>query len=529
MFAELTELGQASIIAQLDRVPPLDQIDPEGCYTSWDIILTSAADINAVRDVFIFIEDVIDLLVETVDDEDSDQESQYKRLGEILREKGDVPAGTLNQVLGAKKPIGELLIDSGGVAPERIESALIEQQRVREQREVRKATEAAASIRVASGKLDGLVNLVGELVTVEARLGRFAGKAGDPELLAIAEEVERLTRNLRDSAMSMRMVPIGTTFGRFKRLVRDLSNELGKEVELATSGASTELDKTVIEKLNDPLVHLIRNSIDHGIESPQARTAAGKPRLGTVHLSASHSGSHVIIEIEDDGAGLDVDRIREKALTKNLIASGAQLSDKETYGLIFLPGFSTAETVSAVSGRGVGMDVVKTSLEALRGSVEIESARGMGAKIRLKLPLTLAIIEGLLVGVGEGLFVLPVSYIEECVEVSGEKEFATQGSTLLDVRGRLVPCINLGSVYLTAGERPAIQQVVIVNTAGHGVGLVVDKVVGEMQAVMKNLGSMYRNTEGISGATILGDGQIALVVDVPQLIEGVERREIRVG
>jgi two-component system, chemotaxis family, sensor kinase CheA len=529
LLAELADLGEADILARLEGIPPLEEIEPEACYTSWDIILTTVSEVNQIRDVFIFVEDSADIAIEPVDDEGYREEgSEYKRLGEILVEKGDVTAERLKETLKARKPIGEILVEAGDATRESVQSALVEQQRVREIRETRKSGEAGTSVRVASDKLDGLVNLVGELVTVEARLNRFAGKAKDLELASIAEEVERLTRDLRDSAMSMRMLPIGTTFGRFKRLVRDLSSELGKEVELATSGASTELDKTVIERLNDPLVHLIRNSIDHGIESPETRIAAGKPRAGTVHLSAKHSGAQVLIEIEDDGAGLDRDRIREKAITKGLISSTAQLSDREIFSLIFLPGFSTADQVTSVSGRGVGMDVVKTSLEALRGSAEVESTPGVGTKIRLKLPLTLAIIEGLLVGVGDGYFVLPVSYIEECVEVKGNEDGqGDEGNRLLNIRDKLVPCISLRNLYETGSKGSTVEQAVIVNMGSQKVGLVVDNVVGEMQAVMKNLGSVYRKTEGISGATILGDGQIALIVDVPQLVEGVERREMR--
>lgn len=528
LLAELGDLGSARIVAQLDRIPLLEEIEPEDCYTSWDIILTTASDSNAIQDVFIFVNDAADIVIEPVDGDClEDGDLNYKRIGEILVEKGDVSEATLKQALESKKPIGELLIESGNVSPERVESALVEQQRVREIRETRKSNEAASSIRVASEKLDSLVNLVGELVTVEARLNRFAGKSKDLELVAIAEEVERLTRDLRDSTMSMRMLPIGTTFGRFKRLVRDLSGELGKEVELVTSGASTELDKTVIERLNDPLVHLIRNSIDHGVESPEARIAAGKPRAGKIQLSAKHSGAQVMIEIEDDGAGLDREKIRDKAVARGLISATAQLSDRDTFNLIFLPGFSTADQVTSVSGRGVGMDVVKTSLEALRGSAEIESTAGVGTKITLKLPLTLAIIEGLLVGVGDGFFVLPVSYIEECVEVKRSDEGQPdQGNRLLNIRDRLVPCISLRNLYETEGSSASVEQAVIVSMGAQKVGLVVDNVVGEMQAVMKNLGTVYRKTEGISGATILGDGQIALIVDVPQLVEGVERQEM---
>jgi two-component system chemotaxis sensor kinase CheA len=378
--------------------------------------------------------------------------------------------------------------------------------------------EVEASIRVGASKLDSLVDLVGELVIAQARLAQMAASRDDAQLVAIAEDVGRLSAELRDNTLNIRMVPIGTTFGRFKRLVHDLAAELGKEIELATDGAETELDKTVIERLGDPLVHLIRNCCDHAIETPQAREAVGKPRGGTVRLMAYHSGPSVFIEIRDDGAGLDAAAIRKKAVEQGLIAADSSLSEREIHKLIFLPGFSTAKRVSNVSGRGVGMDVVKRSVEALRGSIQIESESGKGTTIRLKLPLTLAIIEGLLVAVGDANYVLPMSLVEECVELSGEDIANAHGSHLATVRGQRVPYLRLRDWFGISGERPPIEQIAITASEGQRVGLVVDGVVGQHQTVIKTLGRMYHDVNGLSGATILGDGTLALIVDVPALL-----------
>jgi two-component system chemotaxis sensor kinase CheA len=321
------------------------------------------------------------------------------------------------------------------------------------------------------------------------------------------------------------MLPIGTTFSKFKRLVRDLSGELKKHIVLLTEGAETELDKTVIERLNDPLVHLIRNCIDHGIELPDAREAAGKPRQGTIHLSAAHSGANVLIRITDDGAGLDADAIRAKAAEKGLIAADAELSEKETFALIFAPGFSTARQITSVSGRGVGMDVVKRSIDALRGTVEVSSQKGVGTTITLKLPLTLAIIDGLLVKVGDGHYVLPLSIVEECVELTREDVVSAHGRHMTYVRGEIVPYIRLRERFLVGGHAPDMEQIVITESSGGKVGFVVDKVVGEHQTVIKTMGRMYNKVDVISGATILGDGTVALIMDVSKLVESVEMQE----
>ncbi len=519
LLDELKTLGSCRTVAMTDAIPKLAHLDPESCYSYWHIFLTTTKGLNAIKDVFIFVEDDCELSIEIID---LDGKSDYKKLGEILAERGYINSDDLQEVLKKQKRVGEMLIENGIVPAQKVESALAEQMHVKEVREKQKKTEAVSSIRVSSDKLDSLVNLVGELVTVQARLTQTAVTGNNPELLLIAEEVERLTEELRDNTMSVRMVPIGTLFSKFKRLVRDLSEEVGKEVEMITDGAETELDKTLIEKLNDPLVHLIRNSIDHGIESPEAREAAGKTGQGTVNLSARHSGATVLIEIRDDGAGLDQDAIRAKAVGKGVIEPDAVLSEKEIFALILAPGFSTAKKITNVSGRGVGMDVVKRNIEALRGSIDISSGKGTGTTITLKLPLTLAIIEGLLVRIAEEVFVIPLSMVKECVELTREDVRNSHGRDIANVRGEIVPYINLRNHFTINGSRPDIEQIVIVETDGQRVGLVLDDVIGEHQTVIKSLGSFYRDVEAVSGATILGDGTVALIVDVPKIVQTVE-------
>jgi two-component system chemotaxis sensor kinase CheA len=367
--------------------------------------------------------------------------------------------------------------------------------------------------------------MVGELVTIQSRLSELAVRIGDPALTQVAEEVESLTGELRENAMSVRMLPIGTTFSKFQRLVRDLSSGLGKEVLLRTEGGETELDKTVIERLNDPLIHLIRNCIDHGIERPEARTAAGKPVQGTVHLSAEHSGAYVFIRIRDDGAGLDGEAIRANALERKMISPEAALSERELYALIFAPGFSTAKEVTNVSGRGVGMDVVKKSIDALQGSIGIESRTGAGTTVTLKLPLTMAIIDGLLVRIGETHFILPLSVVDECVELTRQQVADAHGKNLVAIRGELVPYIPLRRRFGIPGERPGIEQIVTTRIDGGRIGLVVDQVIGEHQTVIKPLGRIYRGVEEMSGATILGDGRVALIIDIAKLISKAEKED----
>ena len=372
------------------------------------MVLTTPAASEAIRDVFMFVEDDCELTIEPV------------------------PGQPAETGAPAALPARQSVQDGRAAA----------------------AAGTGSSIRVSADKLDQLVNLVGELVTVQARLSEVAGSRDDADIRDISEAVDRLTAALRENSMSIRMLPLKTTFERFRRLVHDLGIELHKEVDLSIEGADTELDKTVIDQLNDPLVHLIRNSMDHGIETPQARVAAGKPPSGTIHLSARHSGANVLIRISDDGRGLDVDAVRARAVEQGLIDGAARLSEAEIFSLILAPGFSTAREVTSVSGRGVGMDVVRRSIEGLRGSIEIGSKPGAGLTVTLRLPLTLAIIDGLLVRVGRAHFVLPLANSLECVELTRQDIQDSHGKHLADVRGELIPYIRLSEHFQmdTAGR-----------------------------------------------------------------------------
>jgi two-component system chemotaxis sensor kinase CheA len=521
LLFELQEMGESKIVAHTSDLPPMKDLDPEACYTFWDIILTTTKTENEIRDVFIFVEDESEITINIIDDF-ATQEEGYKRLGEILIERGDVSAEEINKIMAERKQIGEVLIEKGLVKTEAVRSALEEQKHVKEMRAKKAAAETSSSIRVSSEKLDSLVDLVGELVTVQARLNQHANHEGNQEINKIAEEVERLVWELRDNTMSIRMLPIGSTFSKFKRLVRDLSKDLGKQIELVTEGADTELDKTVIEKLGDPLVHLIRNSVDHGIELPHEREAAGKSPKGRILLSAKHSGDSVLIQISDDGKGIHKETILNKAISKGVIPEGAELSDRETYELIFAAGFSTAEVVSNVSGRGVGMDVVKRNIESLRGTIDINSEYGFGTTITLKLPLTLAIIDGLLVQIGSQFFIIPLSIVEECIEFSKKMQKSPNGRKIIKVRDDLVPFVQLRDFFDITEEKPDIQQIVITELEGKRIGFVVDNVIGDHQTVIKSLGKAFRDIECISGASVLGDGSVALIVDIAKIYTGIQ-------
>ena len=455
------------------------------------------------------------------DGDDGDIDDECPRLGELLVRHGEVTEEDVKEALKKQKPLGQILAEDGKVAPEKIEHAIRKQSEAKERDSLRKRQEVMSSIRVAADKLDYLVDLVGELVIVQAQITQVVSERHDPAMTVLAEELERLSDELRDSTLGIRMLPIGTSFSKFRRLVRDLSGDLGKEIRLATSGEDTELDKTVIERLGDPLVHLLRNSIDHGIERPEERKAAGKPEQGKIFLSAEHSGGEVLIRIADDGKGMASDMIREKAIERGLITKEAELTEKELLKLIFEPGFSTAKEVTNVSGRGVGMDVVKRAIDSLRGSIDIDSKPGKGTTITIRLPLTLAIIDGLQVQVGDGYYVIPLSLVEECVELAGSDVDDESDQRILHLRGEIVPYIHLRDWFGIEGEPPDIEQIVITGVEGSRVGIVVDTVIGEHQTVIKSLGRVYKDVEGLSGATIKGDGSIALILDIPSLVRRV--------
>jgi two-component system chemotaxis sensor kinase CheA len=524
LLEELFELGECRVL-MYEKVPPLSEFNPDMCYLSWDIILTTDQDADTVRDVFIFIEEDEASVQEISEDESGDD---YKKIGEILIERGDISAEEVQTILKAQKPLGKMLVEAGVISERQVQAALEEQKVGRELSQVRKKSEAVSTtsnIRVAADKLDDLVDLAGQLVIIQSRLSQVARQEQGQILGNIAEELERLSDELRDSTLGIRMLPIGTTFGKFRRLVRDLSQDMGKEIELQTEGAETELDKTVIEKLNDPLVHLLRNSIDHGVEQPAERRAAGKPACGTVTLRATQAGGNVLVEIEDDGKGMDPNKLREKAEGMGLVSSGQELGDREALNLIFHPGFSTAGQVSDVSGRGVGMDVVKKNIESLRGQINIESQPGKGTRISVKLPLTLAIIDGLQVRVQDEFYILPLSNVEECVEIRrGEEE--NRGKEVVRIREELVPFISLRDSFRISGDTPEIEQVVVTNTDAGRVGVVVDTVIGEHQTVIKSLGRMYKDVPGISGATVKGDGTLALILDISHLIKSMHQKAV---
>ncbi|MBN1847254.1 MAG: chemotaxis protein CheA [Deltaproteobacteria bacterium] len=514
LLDELREMGDCSIMAHTDGIPSIEKLDPESCYLYWDIILVTAKGINAVRDIFIFVEDDCDIRIDIVEAAEQNVEEPVPRLGEILVERGDVIPETVTKALSEQKKIGELLVDSGSVSRGKVESALIEQQRLEKQR----LSARVGTVRVPSDRLDKLVNLVGELVITQARLSQVSADMNHAELVNPVEEIERLTTELRDSVLNIRMMPIGTTFSKFRRLVRDLSAELGKDIALITEGAETELDKTVIERLDDPLVHMIRNCIDHGIEPPAERKKKNKPETGTIRLAAAHKGANVVITIEDDGIGLDPDAIRLKAIEKGLIPKEAELTEKEILSRIFAPGFSTSEKITNLSGRGVGMDVVKKTIESLRGTVDVSSVKGKGTCITLKLPLTLAIINGLLVTIGDSYYVLPLATVEECTELTKEDVEKAHGANIMNVRGEIVPYVRLRDHFEMKENKPDLEHIVIADVYDKRIGFVVDHVVGGHQTVIKSLGPAFKGVKDVSGATILGDGTVALILDVNALV-----------
>ena len=526
LFEEMQGLGTCRITAQVENIPRLQELDPEACYTFWDIAINTDRGQNAIRDVFIFVEDRCRLEISVIDSMEREADGKgYLKLGEILVQRGDLSKDNMQDILSQQHRFGELATEAGIIDHGKIESALQEQQLVREARDKRATVEQASTIRVPAERLDSLINMVGELVTVQSRLTQVANSSHSQAILQVAEDVERLTAELRDNTMSIRMVPIGSAFSRLRRLVRDLSQELGKEIDLLTEGAETELDKTVIERLNDPLVHLIRNSVDHGIQTPQVRTAAGKPSRGTIRLSACHSGASVQVTVSDDGQGLDLETIRLKAIEKGLIAPDALLSEREVFALVLLPGFSTAQKVTNVSGRGVGMDVVKKNIDSLQGTIEISSKQNIGTTITLKLPLTLAIIDGLLVRVANEFFVVPLTSIEECVELKLSDVKRASGQHITVIRGELVPYVRLRELFGIDEALQAAEQIVITRVEGNRVGIMVDEVVGQHQTVIKPLGRYYKHINEVTGCSILGDGTIALILDLAKVVKSAARAE----
>lgn len=497
LLDELRSLGEAKVTAQTDRIPSLDELDASQCHLGWQVELRGDASRADIEDVFIFVMDDMELDIVPLETEEPKAE-------------------------GAPDAAIAVATDAVAVAPS---APVAAEPGANDTARNGKASPAKAqeSVRVPAERLDVLMDRVGELVIVQSRLAQLSsqgvrGPAGELALRSVSEDIERLASELRDTMMVLRMVPVASLFGRFRRLVHDLARETGKTIDLSTHGETTEVDKTVIERLADPMVHLIRNACDHGLELPEERIAAGKSETGHVTLSAHQAGGEVLITIRDDGRGINRERVRAKAEAQGLIEPGAAISDSELLQMIFHPGFSTAAQVTNLSGRGVGMDVVKRTIESLRGTIDITSAPGEGSTVVLRIPLTLAIIEGLLVRVGEGCYVIPLAVVEECIELSLEEDMRSRGRSFITLRDRLVPFIRLREMFDTGTRPDPHQKIVVIATGGERVGLVVDQIIGSHQTVIKSMSALHRDVATFAGATILGDGSVALILDAVQLV-----------
>ncbi|MBB4372516.1 two-component system chemotaxis sensor kinase CheA [Bradyrhizobium sp. cir1] len=503
LLEDLCKLGPCFVVPVTDGIPFLDEMEPEDCYLKWDVKLHAACDKDAIDDVFMFVQDEMKLtLLPLAHVEAPAPMPLFQLLDEEPAPVAEMAAPVV-EVAAAAQPVAKAEPKSDSKPEPKPEAK-------REERGI-------ATVRVQAERLDELMDRVGELVIAQARLSQLAASGSDLSIKMIAEEIERLASSLRDTTMGARMVPIGSLFGRFRRLVHDLSRDLSKPVEFVTSGEDTELDKTMIECLADPLVHLIRNAIDHGIEDTATRAANGKTEQGRIELAAVHSGAQVLVTVKDNGGGLNTARIRAKAEEQGLIAAGAVLTDHEIHQFLFHPGFSTAQTISALSGRGVGMDVVKRTIENMRGTIDLSTRPGQGTTVTLRLPLTLAIIEGLLIRVGEGRYIIPLSAVEECVELTAEDE-RSRARNFLNVRGNLVPFLRLRELLTASGSPDKHQKTIIISTGETRVGLVADQIIGNHQTVIKSLSKLHSDVTIFSGATILGDGTAALILDVAQLV-----------
>jgi two-component system chemotaxis sensor kinase CheA len=529
----LRQMGTiVSILTLTNSIPALDEGgDFESCYLKYRIAFKTDAARAQIEEVFEFAQDDCTIIIvpsrAKVSEYSETLETltlkEGQRLGEILVNIGAITHKELTKALGLqnsssdvspetqKKRIGDILVEQKVIDQPVIEQAQKKQQQAREQ---------AQSIRVDSDKLGQLINLVGELVTSSAAMKIIVDEHHIDAATEVVDGVEHLVEEIRDSALQLRMVQIGETFSRFRRVTRDVSKEQGKKIELVISGGESELDKTVVEKISDPLTHLVRNALDHGIELPDLRIASGKPAQGKVELNAYHDSGHIVIEVVDDGGGLDPDKIRAKAERLGLVEPDQVLSRAETFRLIFEAGLSTKAEASNLSGRGVGMDVVRRNIEALRGSIDIDSELGVGTRITINLPLTLAIIDGFMVGAGEERYVIPLSMVEECIEMDSEEWSEDKHRNFINLRDEVMPFLRLRSFFTDTDEHTTTREsLVVVKFGRYKAGFVVDRLFGEQQTVIKPLGAIFQHLKGVSGATILGTGEIALILDVQSLVQ----------
>ena len=536
----LGRLGEiVNIVTLLDDIPAAAEMDAESLYLGFEIALHGDIDRSQIESVFEFVVDEMQLriipphaklaqyaeLIWDVSDESL-------RLGDILVQCQALTSWELQQALRAQveeetpRPIGEILVEQHKVPENIVQAALTQQAEVREKKEKEKEKEAR-SIRVDADKLDQLIDMVGELVVAGSGSKLLARRAGLRDLCESVDVVAGLVEEIRENVLRLRMVQIGETFRRFRRVVRDVSHELGKDIALEVTGAETEMDKAMVERIGDPLTHLVRNSLDHGIETPEVRLAHGKPARGTLRLHSYHNSGYVVIEISDDGAGVNRQRVLNRARERGLIEPGDTPSDQDILDLLFKPGFSTAEKVTDLSGRGVGMDVVKRNIEAMRGTVELTSDEGKGTRIRLQLPLTLAMIDGFLVTVAGSAYVIPLEAVVECVKFTRVDQQAVGSNNYISLRGAVLPFVRLRELFHQDGVPSEHQYIVVVQAGGERVGLVVDELLGEFQTVIKPLGKLFRHARGVSGSTVLGTGEVALILEIPSLVRKIVHEDQR--
>ncbi|MGH8594536.1 MAG: chemotaxis protein CheA [Gammaproteobacteria bacterium] len=502
LFRELATLGHLQVEADLSSLPSCPELEPETCYLAWNLWLEAAATEEQILEIFKWVEGDCDLEVKEAEEHADEPEAQLE--SEV---QGEGQAQTAVEANSSPVP------SARGHKNERAS-----------------AGQNTGSIRVSIEKIDVLINLVGELVITQSMLNRFGEDFEQPQVNELRDRLIQLTRNtreLQEAAMHIRMLPIGASFNRFPRLVRDLGNKLGKKVELSVSGENTELDKTVLEKIGDPLVHLVRNALDHGIEAPEVRKAAGKPETGLLQLCAYHQGGNIVIEVKDDGAGLNKEKILRKAQEQGLLSANDTVSEEQVQNLIFQPGFSTAEKLSDISGRGVGMDVVRKNINDLGGHVQIRSEVGKGSTLTIRLPLTLAILEGQLVRVGTETYVVPLTSIVESLQVEPKRVNAlARRAELYKLRDEYISIIRLAQAFHGHSHALDRGQLVVVEADNRRVGLSVDEMLGQQQVVIKSLETNFQQIKGVSGATILGDGRVALILDIPGLIQGCMDRSL---
>ncbi|TXH89730.1 MAG: chemotaxis protein CheA [Rhodoferax sp.] len=522
-----------SVKCEIDTVPPLVNINPESCYLGFAMELESSATREDIEGAFSFVIDDCELDVQSPETPGQklaraiESIPETPRLGDMLVQVGAVSPDKLAEVLSTqqhtggmptapKAKIGDLLEAQAGVPAEAVAAALGKQQKIREST----GTGEDRYIRVQADRLDAVINLLGELVIAGAGATMLARESRQINLLEANLHMNSLIEEIRNGTLGLRMVPVGETFSRFRRVVRDTAASLGKEVNFEIVGGDAELDKSMVEKIADPLMHLVRNSLDHGLEPPQERLAAGKPAAGKLVLSARHETGAILIRIEDDGRGINRERVLQRAWNRGLLEQGVVPSDDVINMMIFEPGFSTAEQVTNLSGRGVGMDVVRRNIEALRGTIRLLSNPGQGLIVDIRLPLTLAIIDGFMVGVGRSKFVLPLETVVEVVEAAGrDVKVDASGRHCIELRGAMLPVVRLRSLYGVESSHTDRVSVVVVNSEKGQYGIEVEVLLGQQQTVIKPLGRLFKSVRGISGSSILGSGEVALILDVNSLGE----------